>query len=592
MGGKTIAALVLLAAGLGGFLYYDTYWLTPAREKAQSAKGRLWTVEPKDVEALAIKRKGETIRLKRADGGDWEMLEPVKTRADRATVADIVTSLVTVRMDREIDANPARPADFGLDPAQAEVRLEVKGHAEPLVLQVGAKSPTAAWVYAREGRKPAVITLSEIVSRDTGRPVADFRDRTVIAFDRKSVAGMDLDVSGDRVSLVSDEAGKWRIVKPRPYRADVDLITDFLDKLEAAKATEFADDAPKSLAPYGLERPSRVTLWLGKDKDRSSRTLLVGRAQPEGKGVYVKRDGEPGVMLTAVALWTAFPKTVAALRDKVVVSYAYDKVAKIEIDQGRAQVVVERDGSGGWKLTAPDAIKADTGAVNSLLWKIRDLRASGFLAETAADVPRYLGKPEVSLKIWEQGAQEPKVLLLQSSPERRGGQPAALAAVQGQGPVMLVDAKALTGLAPSVDDLRDRTVFPAFDIGEIKRARVASVDRRLVVEKSGETDWKVMEPSRGGAKEAKVTNLLLTLKSLKWKEIASPTSDDAAKFGLDKPELEVSVFKADGTEVGTLLVGRRDGDITYVKIKTGPAVLAVPSQDLEDLRKAQTDLPA
>ena len=179
--GKSILVLLILAAGLGGFFYYDTYTLTPRREKAESAKGRIWTVEPKDVERVTIARKGETVRLQRTADGGWEMLEPVKTRGDRGTVDDMVTGLATARMDREIDPNPAKPADFGLDPPEADVKLEVKGRSEPLVLRVGSKNPTGVWVYAREGGKPAVITLSESIARDTTRPVADFRDRTVIA---------------------------------------------------------------------------------------------------------------------------------------------------------------------------------------------------------------------------------------------------------------------------------------------------------------------------------------------------------------------------------------------------------------------------
>jgi len=588
--GRTILVLLILAAGLGGFFYYDTYSLEPRREKAESAKGRIWTVEPKDVEAVTVARKGETLRLKRAADGGWDMLEPVKTRGDRAVVDDMVTGLATARMDREIDPNPAKPADFGLDPPAAEVKLEVKGRAEPLVLRVGGKNPTGVWVYAREGAKPAVITLSESIARDTSRPVADFRDHTVIAFDRKNVTGVDLDVDGDQMALAADEPGKWRIVKPRALRADTDLVSEFLDKLEGAKATEFVDDAPKSLAPYGLDKPARVTVWVGRDKDRAARTLLVGRPVPEKKGVYVKREGEPGVILTAEALWTAFPKTVAALRDKTVVSYAYDKLAKVEITHGRETIDLEKDGT-AWKLTAPEALRADGGAVTQLLWKIRDLRALGFLAEGAADVPRFLAKPEVTVRLWETGAKEPKTLLLQSSSERRGGQPAALAAVQGEGPVVLVEGKALSELTPGVAELRDRTVFPAFDLGDVKRARVAGGDKPLVVEKSGETDWKQVEPTRGATKDGRVANVLLALKALKWKEIASKGGDDA-KFGLDKPELEVTVFKADGSELGTLLVGRSDGAVTYVKLKAEPGIFAVSSKDLEDLRKARTDIPA
>jgi hypothetical protein len=156
---------------------------------------------------------------------------------------------------------------------------------------------------------------------------------------------------------------------------------------------------------------------------------------------------------------------------------------------------------------------------------------------------------------------------------------------------VLVQGKALTELAPGVAELRDRTVFPAFDLGDVKRARVTGGDKPLVVEKSGETDWKQVEPTRGATKDGRVANVLLALKALKWKEIASKGGDDA-KYGLDKPELEMSVFKADGSEVGTLLVGKSDGAVTYVKVKAEPGIYAVSSKDLEDLRKARTDIPA
>jgi hypothetical protein len=588
--GKTIIVLLVLAAGLGGFFYYDTYRLNPRREKAESAKGRMWTVEPKDVEGVTIARKSETLRLKRTADG-WEMLEPIKARADRAAVDDMVTGLATARVDREIDPNPAKPAEFGLEPPEAEVRFEVKGGTAPLVLRVGSKSPTGAWVYAREGDKPAVITLSESVARDASRAVADFRDRSVIAFDRRNLTGLDVDVAGDQINLVTDEPGKWRVVKPRALRADAELVAEFLEKLEGAKAIEFVDDAPKSLVPYGLDKPARVTVWLGRDKDRSSRTLLIGRVVPDKKGVYVKREGEPGVLLTAEALWTAFPKTVAGVRDKTVVAYASDKLVKIELTHGRGAVTLEKDGT-GWKITAPEPLKADSSAVTQLLWKIRDLRALGFLTETPAEAPRFLSRPEVSVKLWEEGVKEPRTLLLQPSAERRGGQPVALAAVWGEGPVVLVEGKMLADLAPGVAELRDRTLLPVFDIGDIKKVRLTGGDKPLVAEKSGDTEWKVVEPSRGGTKEGRVASLILGLKALRWKEIAAKVPDDVAKFGLDKPEMEVTVFKSDGAELTTLQVGRSDGAVTYVKLRAEPGIFAVSSKDLEDLRKARVEIPS
>lgn len=588
MSWKTIAVLLVLALGLGAYFYYDTYWLVPAREKAESVKGRLWTIEPKDVEAVSIKRAGDTIRLKRVEGG-WEMLEPVATRGDRGPIDEVITSLATARVDREVAANPAKLAEFGLDPAAAEVRIEVKGRPEPLTLLVGAKSPTGAWVYAKEGTKPAVVTLSEVTARDVERPAADFRDKTIMAFDRKAVTGIDLEVDGQSFSVAADEPGKWRIVKPSVYRADADMIADFLDKLESAKAKEFVP-AGAPPAQYGFDKPSRVTLWIGKDKDRSSKTLSFGKTDPAKQGVYLTRADGAGVMLAPDEVWKVVPKTVAALRDKVVVPYAYDKANRVEVESARGTVRLEKDGA-TWKITAPEALKADSGAVSNLLWKIRDLRATGFLSDGPGDIARYLAKPEVTVRIWEEGAAEPKALLLRAFSEKPGGTPAAVAAVAGQGPVMLVEAKALDDLSRGATDLRDRSIFPAFEPVDVKRARITGGGKVLVVDRSGENEWKVVEPSRGPAKEVKVADLLMTLKSLRWKDIVSAKGDDAARYGLDQPELEVSLAKTGGAELGTLLIGKRQGDVTYVKLKSGTAIYAVEDKLLGDLRKAPSEIP-
>ena len=588
MSWKTVAVLLILVLGLGGYFYYDTYWLLPARDKAESVKGRLWSVEPKDVEGLSIKRATDTIRLKRVGDG-WEMLEPVKARGDRGPIDEVLLSLTTARVDREVAGNPAKLGEFGLDPPTAEVRLDVKGRAEPLTLLVGEKSPTGAWVYAKEAGKPAVVTLSEVTARDVARPAADFRDKTIVAFDRKAVTGIDLEVDGQQFSVEAGDPGKWRIRTPSSYPADGEMIADFLDKLEGAKAKEFvADGGP--LSRYGLDKPARVTLWIGKDKDRASKALSFGAADTTKQGVYVMRDNDQNVLLAPEELWKAVPKTVAALRDKVVVAYAYDKANRIQVDSGRGTVTLEKDG-GTWKITAPEALKADSTAVSNLLWKIRDLRATGFLGETPEDVGRLLAKPEVTVRIWEEGAKEPKMLLVRAFAEKRGGAPAAVAGVAGTGPVALVDAKTVEDLSRTAADLRDRSIFPSFDLAEVKRARLTGGGKVLVVDRGSDSEWKVVEPSRGPAKAPKVDNVLLTLKSMRWKDIVAPQGEDAARYGLDKPELEVTLAKSGDAEVGTLLVGKRDGDVSYVRLKTGPAIYAVDDKLVADLRKASTDIP-
>lgn len=583
---QTTAVLAVVLAALGAFFYMYEVRLAPDRDKAESVKGRIFTAELADVTEVVVERPDTTLRARR-EGDGWQVLEPVKTRGDRNAIDDLVTTVTTAKSDREIEPSPtaAALADFGLEKPAARVTLALK-NGRRVGLTVGAKSPTGAWVYVRETDKPAVLAVGEGVLRDSTRPVADFRDKTVVALGRGDVTGIEVATPDDTLVFAQADR-KWRLVRPRPLPADGDVVRDFLEKAAAAKVKEFIADAPASLAPFALDRPTRVTFTAGGDKNRSTTTLLFGRVDAGKKGVYVMRQGEPTVMLIPEDVWTAVPKTVATARDKTVVDFDRDRVAKVEVQSPKGAVTLVRQDN-RWKITAPEALPADQVEAGGLLFKLKDLKAQAFLSEDASGVSRYLAKPEVSVTITENGG-TPKTVLVASSGEKRGGQPSAVAAVAGRGPVVLVDAKALDGLAKSVTDLRDHTLLGSMEPKDVKRLSVKAGSQSILLEKSGDA-WKVLEPAKGGAKEAKVEDLLYTLRALKWKDIVAPTGADAAKYGLDAPSFAVTLYRPDGGEIGTLLVGRREADRAYVKTKASPTIYAVDPKLLGDLPKIPDDL--
>jgi uncharacterized protein DUF4340 len=496
---QTTAALALLLAVLGGFYYvYEVRW-GPGREEAAARKGRVFIADTKDVTAMSLKRGAESIQLSR-DGEAWQMLEPVKARASRQTIDELLANVLTAKIDREIDANPKSPADFGLDKPAADLTLTLKD-GKTLGLELGAKNPTGVWVYARERGKPAVFVLGESVLRDATKPVADFRDRTILAFESKDVSGFEL-VLPDETIDVEGAPNAWRITKPVALRADNETVSEFLDKLTAQKVKDFVAEAPPSRDAYGLERPIRITINTGKDKDRASRTLLLGKVDDAKKGVYAMRAGETSVLLLPEEVWKQVPKNVGVLRSKTVVEVDRDKVAKLEIDSPKGAVTVARD-AGQWKIVAPQALPADQIEVGAILTKLADLRAQGFLSEDASGIARYLAKPEVKVALTDQ-AGATTTLLLASSKETRGGAASAYAAVAGKGPVTLVDAKALADLGRSAMDLRDRRIVAGLEPRDVKKVRIKAGGQTMVLERSGETEWRVVEPAKGAANTQKV----------------------------------------------------------------------------------------
>ena len=581
---QTTLVAALLLALVGGFYYVYDVRMAPDREKAEGRKGRIFAVETTDVTGVTLTRPGDAVKAVR-EGDGWQLVEPLKAKGDRGPIEEALTTVVTAKMDREIDAAPKSLADFGLDKPAAEVGLTLKD-GKQLSLLLGAKSPTGVWVYAKEKDKPSVFVVGESVLRDATRPVADFRDKVLLAVSRPDVTGIEIVTRGETIAVEPD-GQRWKITRPVARPADTDTMTDLLEKLGAARVKEFVAEAPRSLAVYGLDRPTRLAVHVGKEKDRATKRLLFGKVDEGKKGVFAMREGEQSVMLVPEETFRAIPQSTAALRDKAVVAFEREKVTGYEIESAKGRVTVTRD-KDGWKITAPEALAADQAEAGAVLMQLRNLRAQGFLTDDASGIARYLAKPDVKVTVHLEGAPAPLTVLLAESPERRGGRPTAYAGVAGQGPVVMVDATSLASVTRTALDLRDRRMFADLQPRDVKKVRLKAGGQTAVLERTGDTEWKLVEPAKGAAKSTKVEDFLYMLRGMKWEEIVAPAADAPARWGFEAPALELTLFKADGGELGTLVLGKREGERFFARRAQGP-VYAIPARQRGDVPKVPDD---
>src|SRR5256886_5141010 len=158
------------------------------------------------------------------------------------------------------------------------------------------------------------------------------------------------------------------------------------EKLTAAKVKEFVAETPRSLATYGLATPLRPPIDAEKDKERRSRTLVVGRNDQAKKGVYAMREGESSVLLLPEDVATAIPRSVGALRDKHVVALDRDKVVRVDLESPKGAVTLARE-KDRWTITAPQALPADQVEAGAPLTRRRELRAPGVPSGGAPPLP-------------------------------------------------------------------------------------------------------------------------------------------------------------------------------------------------------------
>ena len=107
----TLIAAILLAF-VGGFYYVYEVRLGPEREKVATRKGRVFAVETGDVTGMELKRPDGVVKAQR-EGESWQLVTPVKAKAERGPVEETITTIVTAKMDREIDPAPKSLAAYG-----------------------------------------------------------------------------------------------------------------------------------------------------------------------------------------------------------------------------------------------------------------------------------------------------------------------------------------------------------------------------------------------------------------------------------------------------------------------------------------------
>src|SRR5262249_10306233 len=140
-------------------------------------------------------------------------------------------------------------------------------------------------VYVKTASSPVIYAVGEWVSRDLDKPVDDFRDKTVLVFDKDKVKAIDVTrKDGTSYTLTRGEDGKWKLEKGEAKVAP-NLPSGFVNDLATLKATGIAGDDVTDLAAYGLDPAALRVKVIGADGAEVG-TLLLGSRDANGKKEY------------------------------------------------------------------------------------------------------------------------------------------------------------------------------------------------------------------------------------------------------------------------------------------------------------------
>jgi hypothetical protein len=349
--------------------------------------------------------------------------------------------------------------------------------------------------------------------------------------------------------IVIDRAkgGGWAITKPIATAADpaaVDTVADAIANLQVA---DTAEDRPGDLAPFGLANPAVSVTVTTKDK-RVLPAIMVGKNTPISNQAFIKTADKPAVILVEAGFPTSVEKDLNALRSRALIGLKPDEVNRIVISRGNGGVSLEIERRKGdhWTIVKP-ALDAVTAA-----------QATAFTDDNPADLSKYgLASPSLTVELY--GGENNTEESLRFGFNVPQAYKNAIYVRRGEGDVRPVTTVANTvfNIAnKSLDDLRDKTVL-TLDQSQVGRIVISGGPFDETLARAPGDKWSVTIAGKTVAAEVPVAESLLDqLHDLKGTRIVANPMTNARRFGMEHPNLQLTVSARDGKPIGNVRVSQ------------------------------------
>lgn len=385
MKGRTTLVFLGILVLLSSFVYFVEIKGKAKRERIKEQSQKILRFSEEEIQSLTLCRSADTLVFER-DGENWRISAPIQSQADRYAVKNFVSELAKAKSEREI-GGVSDWSQYGLANPPFTVWVQSKSGAMD-TLFIGDQSPTYTYRYIKKPGKNVVLCTPTPIGAHLSKSLYDFRDRTVLPFEKETVRRIEIQYEGK--SIVLDKVkDAWELISPIKAKADRYKLDELLNKLKWAEAKAFVDENPKRLDSYGLD-PPRITIQLVTGPGQIQKRLLIGKKMQGKNMFYAKDESRLPVFTVDSSFVVGFKKDPMELRDKKVCEFDEQSVYYAEIrSKGEDPIICEKDTAGQWHIKKPIEEKAKSWKVTGLFYDLSGLQAEEFIGKISSGLSRY-----------------------------------------------------------------------------------------------------------------------------------------------------------------------------------------------------------
>jgi Domain of unknown function (DUF4340) len=357
------------------------------------------------VRRAVLKTPAGEIELEKK-GASWEILKPLRARADDQKVNDLISQVTSARIGQFVadDRGDLRP--YGLAEPRGSITLfdqeekkdqkveigesiKVAGREDKgQTLQIGAiPEKEKEQVYVRFAPRGSVYTLPKKIEEILNTKPADLRDNHLVRIDTNILDRITIDAPGKTKTVLARKDANWTIANRNNAPADAAAVRRMIDTLQNERVTKFVEDVASNLPKYGLDKPQLQATFSSFASENTAETkageepfATIAFGKDEGDNVYARLTDEPFVVAVRRGLLDQVSPDPLQWQDLSIFKFKPEQIHRVSVTTDK-ELSLERDQNNQWHWVK------GSGAINqtnlqSLLATLSNLYAVRWLGTT------------------------------------------------------------------------------------------------------------------------------------------------------------------------------------------------------------------